>query len=465
MSGRILDISNKVKKIRDNNPVLDALAGFIPGVGEAQDFQDFVYATKNKDYLNMAMTLATLALPGSAATYKVAGKAIGNAVEKIAPRFIKKAVKQSDNYLDYLPKGVREIKVMPDGRHLVATPEGKNVIAEIVYKDLMPVSSYGFNAKNVSKQALEEFNDEVSYPFLSRKLQENKYADAAQAVIDGTSKAKFTTGQGRLLEPDARDVLTAEVLGDGRVKTVGYLGTKPIQGKYRSSGKFGNFSSITNTPNLKYGYFDFEGAEYLIKNSGLNAKQQEHGLDLIEKMKEYEDPKLFRGKDTVGGNLKLGEEETEKYLELIQKYNKYMSDLLSFGTRNHRVVADAPSDKSIVTIISDSKRFGDQLARLDLDLIGLGGIPLPALSAKRLNSRTKFNNILDAERTVGGWNDSRDAQAIILKNDKNLVFPLHVKGIGPNPVNGMTTLQVDNIHPSLKQGGYVTFYKRFKNQN
>jgi hypothetical protein len=38
MSDRILDISNKVKKVRDNNPILDALAGFIPGVGEAQDF-------------------------------------------------------------------------------------------------------------------------------------------------------------------------------------------------------------------------------------------------------------------------------------------------------------------------------------------------------------------------------------------------------------------------------------------
>jgi hypothetical protein len=37
MNDRILDISNKVKKVRDNNPILDALAGFIPGVGEAQD--------------------------------------------------------------------------------------------------------------------------------------------------------------------------------------------------------------------------------------------------------------------------------------------------------------------------------------------------------------------------------------------------------------------------------------------
>jgi hypothetical protein len=38
MNDRILDISNKVKKVRDNNRILDALAGFIPGVGEVQDF-------------------------------------------------------------------------------------------------------------------------------------------------------------------------------------------------------------------------------------------------------------------------------------------------------------------------------------------------------------------------------------------------------------------------------------------
>jgi hypothetical protein len=35
MGNRILDISDKVKKARDNNPILDALAGFIPGIGEA----------------------------------------------------------------------------------------------------------------------------------------------------------------------------------------------------------------------------------------------------------------------------------------------------------------------------------------------------------------------------------------------------------------------------------------------
>lgn len=91
MNDRILDISNKVKKVRDNNPILDALAGFIPGVGEAQDFQDFTHAAKNKDYLGMALATAGLVLPGSAASYKAAGKAIGNAIDAVSDS--KKAVK------------------------------------------------------------------------------------------------------------------------------------------------------------------------------------------------------------------------------------------------------------------------------------------------------------------------------------------------------------------------------------
>ena len=48
MSGRILDISNKVKKVRDNNPILDALAGFIPGVGVNPNSTTLIYKKGNK---------------------------------------------------------------------------------------------------------------------------------------------------------------------------------------------------------------------------------------------------------------------------------------------------------------------------------------------------------------------------------------------------------------------------------
>lgn len=50
--------TDKVKQFRDKHPVLDILAGFIPGVGQAQSVQDFGYAARDKNYLGMG--LATL---------------------------------------------------------------------------------------------------------------------------------------------------------------------------------------------------------------------------------------------------------------------------------------------------------------------------------------------------------------------------------------------------------------------
>ena len=84
-------MSDKIKQFRDKNPMLDFLAGFIPGVGEAQDAHDLYHAAKNRDFGGMALATAGLILPGSAASYKAAGKIAGNAIDAISDS--KKAVK------------------------------------------------------------------------------------------------------------------------------------------------------------------------------------------------------------------------------------------------------------------------------------------------------------------------------------------------------------------------------------
>ena len=43
-------MSDKLKEIRDKNPVADFVAGFMSGVGEAQDIHDFGIAAKNNDF-------------------------------------------------------------------------------------------------------------------------------------------------------------------------------------------------------------------------------------------------------------------------------------------------------------------------------------------------------------------------------------------------------------------------------
>lgn len=58
--------TDKVKQFRDKHPILDISAGFIPGVGIAQDAQDLYYSAKNKNYGGMALAslgLLTLGLP------------------------------------------------------------------------------------------------------------------------------------------------------------------------------------------------------------------------------------------------------------------------------------------------------------------------------------------------------------------------------------------------------------------
>lgn len=59
-------MKDKIKEFREKNPILDFAVGFIPGVGEAQDAYDFVYAANKKDIAGMSWALLGLAIPGLA---------------------------------------------------------------------------------------------------------------------------------------------------------------------------------------------------------------------------------------------------------------------------------------------------------------------------------------------------------------------------------------------------------------
>lgn len=59
-------MKDKIKEFRDEHPWLDAIAGFLPYVGEAQDIQDFTHAANKKDIAGMSWALLGLAIPGLA---------------------------------------------------------------------------------------------------------------------------------------------------------------------------------------------------------------------------------------------------------------------------------------------------------------------------------------------------------------------------------------------------------------
>ena len=57
-------MSDKIKEFRDKNPLLDFVAGFIPGVGEVQDAHDLYHATKKGDVMQAGLSSLGLLLPG-----------------------------------------------------------------------------------------------------------------------------------------------------------------------------------------------------------------------------------------------------------------------------------------------------------------------------------------------------------------------------------------------------------------
>lgn len=68
-------MGDKIKQFRDKNSILDFLAGFIPGVGEAQDAHDFYHAAKKGDFGGMALASLGFIIPG------VTGGQIGKGIK------------------------------------------------------------------------------------------------------------------------------------------------------------------------------------------------------------------------------------------------------------------------------------------------------------------------------------------------------------------------------------------------
>jgi hypothetical protein len=84
-------MKDKVKEFRDKNPILDFVAGFIPGVGEAQDAHDFAHAAKKKDFGGMAMASLGLILPGMTGSQL---RKIVKAGEEFAPGLFKRVFRE-----------------------------------------------------------------------------------------------------------------------------------------------------------------------------------------------------------------------------------------------------------------------------------------------------------------------------------------------------------------------------------
>ena len=144
-------MKDKVKEFRDKHPWLDAIAGFIPYVGEAQDMQDFAHAVKKQDMAGMSWALLGLAIPGLAGGQL---KKLAKFGDDIAGGGIKKAIKAFSKSSIEIPKGytfLREQELRgPNGTrtvHLVKDNNGKvKILEDLKFKSDLDWSKNWFEA-------------------------------------------------------------------------------------------------------------------------------------------------------------------------------------------------------------------------------------------------------------------------------------------------------------------------------
>ena len=148
---------DKIKQIREKNPIKDFLVGFIPGVGEAQDIHDFYYAVRDKDYLSGLLYAAGLVLP----------VATGGQIKK-GVKLVKKLVtKEKELPESLVSKGWKQVdgKIFsPKGEEFVYTNEGR-LQSKSSFDQTQKVE--GQKAKLIERQKnmkknIDKFNDKAN---------------------------------------------------------------------------------------------------------------------------------------------------------------------------------------------------------------------------------------------------------------------------------------------------------------
>lgn len=226
-------MKDKVKEFRDKNPELDFAAGFIPGVGEAQDVHDFVHAAKKRDLAGMSWALLGLALPGLAGGQlrklaKFGDEATGGGIKKIMNEVLPDTLKS---------KGW---KTASDGAFV--NPQGRRFIrhdGKLTAED---------SVKNIKEAADREVRQAANQKAAKKAAEKQKKAfdDAAEAFKKETDGLDFSLENWQRLAPGHKmtDI-------EKRLYT-----TQAFPGfveSYRNLTQSGKFKKVGNK---WYGWFD-----------------------------------------------------------------------------------------------------------------------------------------------------------------------------------------------------------------
>ena len=331
--------------------------------------------------------------------------------------------------------------------------------------------SYGYDRSAVAKAAKEEFTDKTRRPLLIRQANEdNTLADALDKTINGTSETRFGTGNRTLTEPGPHEVLTGTYwdlqTGQPIVRGSGLLGTEPIpvtatEGSYKSSGKFGNLSSVTDSMlgGGKYGFRNWDELEDYVLNLDLNKEEFNYIADLINRTKSFENG-IKLGPETTDGllpkPLRNKETQYQQYLADQAELSDWLMGNMKYGAKNQRVIYSAPKPQQIIIGKSNDPGYRTRTANIKMPLKSVNGNFSYYKSAK-LNEKLWPNGMVPEDK-ISHYNSlpSTDKLRILIQSDHpQILFPLHFRGTGPNPFSGMTTMQVKGIRSTFKKGGKI----------
>ena len=293
---------DKIKQVREKYPFLDFLAGFVPGVGEAQDVHDFSIAAKKNDYMGMGLASLGLLTP-------LSGRQIS--------AFIRPSSRSA--FVDWARKTLEEMHIVRP-RLAAAVKEG-NTKALKIKENLEKVAKDKFHVMEKSGY-VEDVNPEH---FIFPKDDIRGYYPTPETMMEAGMNNLVTTSQGKLFSPNyivgVKGTTGADLLIPGRAAT------RTVRDKFGNETvvKLGQFTSddiITalyysghgkvRSSNAIYKAIDTSDASKLAKDY---AKEQlaniENILQKYAKKREHK-PQMFlaNGKAGWGRDLEGGAKTT-----------------------------------------------------------------------------------------------------------------------------------------------------------
>ena len=305
-----------------------------------------------------------------------------------------------------------------------------------------------------------------------------------------------------------------------KTRGVGLVSTEPIEdmtvtssNKYVSNGKYNRIAaSATDSEQgaFKYGRVNYPAIENYLKTDKILSDADKNSIwDIVKQLKELESKAdvsteagntnglvRFWKYDKRGKRIKVDDHylrdlDLELKYKLLQKQlNNKLPGTFNYGGKNREIIYVAPNNRQILTTSTDNSNFASRNLVVDgLEVLNYMKQPVKKYKTKIVNNNLdiagsgSFNNMPDIEGTLGGYKveskkfpgtyEIHDGYSQLLNVQKRLAekpgwsdifqgsnfdkpLRLYIRGTGPNPEEGMTTLSIPNgATPSLKRGNKI----------